>query len=265
MGSSVRQAAVTVVYGTHAERLDETFTSFAQNPFLELHAFILGERLPRHQVPGIQYHLRAPDPAYSHPIRDADFRRWLLIEELGVDYALVVDGCDVLCLRPIPELPRLLRGGWVAAANEHPGGRYLDRGLYTGNYVNAGVTVWDVAASRPLREAVVSRGRIRLRNLVDDQLCLNEILFARYLDQLTLLPFVYNYRAYWNVKRRGWPTTRSLDGVRIYHHDDCRKAKGVPIRAHPDLPPLEPDSGPLGPNRLFWRRLRQRLKPHLIP
>ena len=38
---------------THAERLDETFTSFAINPFLELHAFILGEALPaRRASPG---------------------------------------------------------------------------------------------------------------------------------------------------------------------------------------------------------------------
>ena len=42
----LRQVALTVVYGAHAEKLDRTFTSFSRNPFLALHAFILGNCLP---------------------------------------------------------------------------------------------------------------------------------------------------------------------------------------------------------------------------
>ena len=260
----MRQVCVTVVFGGHTELLDRTFVSFAQNRFLELHAFILGEHLPQNRVPGVTYHLRAPDPSFSHPIRDADFRRWQFIDELGAEYALVVDGCDVLCLQAIPELPALLKGGWLAAANEHPGGRYVE-GNYLGTFVNAGVTVWDVRASRDLREAVVTRGRVRFRNLVDDQLCLNEVVYAQYLERLTLLPCTYNYRAFVGRRVRGWPTTRSLDGVRIYHHDECLRAREFStIGAHPPLSSLVADQGPLTPRQQFWRRLRQRLKPHLI-
>lgn len=260
----MRQACVTVVYGSHAERLDRTFTSFAQNPFLELHAFVLGERLPDKRLPGIAYHLRPPDPSWSHPMRDADFRRWLLIDELGVDYALVVDGCDVLCMQPIPEIPTLLKGGWLAATSEHPNGRYVE-GVYIGNFINAGVTFWDINASKPLREEVVVRGRIRFRNYVDDQLCLNEVVYAQYLDRLTILPCIYNYRAYLGRRVKGWPTTNTFDGVRIYHHDEIERALAVlPVKPCPPLAPLQPDSGPVGPRLQFWRRLRQRLKPHVV-
>ncbi len=260
----MRQACVTVVYGSHAERLDRTFTSFAQNSFLELHAFVLGESLPNRRFPGITYHLRPTEPAWSHPMRDADFRRWVLIDELGVDYALVVDGCDVLCMQPIPELPELLRGGWLAAVCEHPNGRYIE-GIYVGSFVNAGVTFWDVRASKPLRDQVVARGRVRFRNYVDDQLCLNELVFARYLDRLTLLPCTYNYRAFLGRRVSGWPSTDSLDGVRIYHHDEIERAKTqLPVRPNPPLVPLVPDSGPVGRQVQFLRRLRQRLKPHIV-
>lgn len=260
----MRQVVVTVVYGTHTELLDRTFTSFAQNPFLELHAFVLGTALPNKRLPGITYHLRAPDLSFSHPMRDADFRRWLFIDELDADYALVVDGCDVLCLQPIPELPALLKGGWLAATCEHPNGRYVE-GTYIGNFFNAGVTFWDIKASRPLREQVVSRGRVRLRNHVDDQLCLNEVVFAQYLDKLTLLPCTYNYRAFIGRRVPGWPTTDNFDGVRIYHHDDCLAAKAfLPVAPHPRLTLLCPDAGPLPPWMQFWRRVRQRLKPHVV-
>lgn len=260
----MRQACVTVVYGSHTERLDRTFTSFAQNPFLELHAIVLGDNLPTRRLPGITYHLRPQEAAWSHPMRDADFRRWVLIDELGVDYALVVDGCDVLCMQPIPELPDLLKGGWLAAVSEHPNGRYVE-GVYIGNFVNAGVTFWDVRASKPLRDEVVARGRLRFRNYVDDQLCLNEVVFARYLDRLTLLPCTYNYRAYLRRRVAGWPTTDTFDGVRIYHHDEIERAKALlPVKRNPPLAPLVPESGVIGPKTQFWRRLRQRLKPHIV-
>lgn len=260
----MRQACVTVVYGSHAERLDRTFTSFARNPFLELHAFVLGRSLPERRLPGITYHLRPPDPSWSHPMRDADFRRWQLIDELEVDYALVIDGCDVLCMLPIPEIPALLKGGWLAATSEHPNGRYVE-GVYIGNFVNAGVTFWDVRASKPLRDEVMARGRLRFRNYVDDQLCLNEVVYARYLDRLTLLPCVYNYRAYLHRRVRGWPSTDTFDGVRIYHHDEIEKAKALlPVNTTPPLSSLAPEAGPIGPAMQFWRRFRQRLKPHIV-
>lgn len=260
----MRQVCITVVYGSHAERLDRTFTSFAQNPFLELHAFVLGDRLPAKQLPGIEYHLRPPDPSWSHPMRDADFRRWQFIDELDADCALVVDGCDVLCLQSIPELPVLLKGGWLAATSEHPNGRYVE-GVYIGNFVNAGVTFWDVKASKPLRDEVIARGRVRLRNYVDDQLCLNEVVFARYLEKLTILPCIYNYRAYYRRSVRGWPTTDNFDGVRIYHHDEIERAKALlPVKARPPLTVLARDPGPITARAQFWRRLRQRLKPHVV-
>lgn len=260
----MRQVAVTVVFGTHAERLDETFTSFSQNPFLQLHAFVLGQSLPSRRIAGVTYHLRPPDPTFSHPIRDADYRRWQLIDELDADYALVVDGCDVLCLQQIPQIPQLLKGGWLAAVQEHAGSRYLAGGVYTGSFVNAGVTFWDIRASKPLRQEVVARGRIRFRNYVDDQLALNEIVYARYLDHLTLLPCIYNYRAYYRRHVRGWPTTESFAGVRIYHHDEWRKARDCsPVGARPELADLTPDSGPLSPIKQFWRRACQRTRRHV--
>ncbi|MHB1307342.1 MAG: hypothetical protein ACYDC1_06245 [Limisphaerales bacterium] len=261
----MRQVCATVVYGSHTELLERTFTSFRRNPFLELHAFILGDRLPQKRAAGVTYHLRPFDPSYSHPMRDADYRRWLLIDELEADYALVVDGCDALCLQPIPEIPLLLKGGWLAAAAEHPGSRYMEDVVYNGNFVNAGVTFWDIGASKGLREEVVARGRTRFRNREDDQMCLNEVVFARYLDRLTLLPCVYNYRAYLNRRVRGWPTTRTLDGVRIYHHDECLRAleRGAPAK-NPALPPLRADAGSLTAKQQFWRRLRQRLKPQVV-
>jgi hypothetical protein len=259
-----RQVCVTTVFGAHAERLDHTFISFAQHPFLELHAFVLGRQLPRRQLPGITYHLKEPDSTWSHPIRDADFRRWLFIDELDADYALVVDGCDVLCLQPIPEIPELLKGGWLGAVCEHPSGRYVE-GVYIGNFVNAGVTFWDIKASKNLREEVVARGRTRFRNYVDDQLCLNEVVFAKYLDKLTILPCIYNYRAYLNRRVRGWPTTNRLDGVRIYHHDEAERAKRLlPVGRNPPLVPLESDEKPLSRWECFLRRLKQRFKPHIV-
>lgn len=250
------QAVVTVVYGAHAEKLDHTFTSFARNPHLPLHAFVIGHQLPGQRLPGITYHLRAPDPAFSHPMRDADFRRWQFIDELDVDYALVVDGYDVLCLRELPSLAELLRGGWVGACVEHGGGRHLGGGLYTSNFVNAGVTFWNVRASRELRQEVLRRGRRSFRNLQDDQLALNEILHAQYFDRLTLLPCHYNYRASLGAGPWRWPRVPSLDGIRIYHNghwvETARKLSG--LEPFPRLPELPLDAGLLSPAKQRWRR-----------
>ncbi len=261
--STPRQVAVTVVYGAHVERLARTFTSFAQNPFLELHAFVLGDRLPENRLPEVTYHLRAPEPAFSHPMRDADFRRWLFIDELDAEYALVVDGHDALCLQPLPEIPDLLRGGSVGACVEHSGGRYLGGRLYTSNFLNAGVTFWHVPSTRQLRQEVNARGRTRFRNLVDDQTCLNEVIHTRYFDRLTILPCQYNYRGYLRRKQRGWPTVLHLDGIRIYHNTYCiEEAKKLPaVKPKADLPPLEPDPERLSPSQQWWRRLQYRLRP----
>jgi hypothetical protein len=251
---------VTVVYGTHTERLDHTFSSFAGHDHLELHAFVVGDRLPANQVPGIRYHLRAPDPAFSHPMRDADFRRWRFIDELDVDYALVVDGMDVLCLQRLPPLPELLRGACFAGCVEHGGGRHLAGGLYTSNFLNAGVTFWDVKASVELRREVEARGRTRYRNLVDDQLALNEVIHTRYFDGITILPCQYNYRGSLGPKPGGWPRTPHLDGVRIYHNGHwIPEAKQLlPVRAQAELAALEPDSGALSPVWQRWRRFTTR-------
>ena len=264
--SAPRQAVVTVASGNHAERLDRTFTSFARNPFLELHAFVIGDRLPERRLPGIQYHLEAPDPSFSHPMRDLYYRRFLFIDQLGVDYALIVDNGDVLCLRAIPELPSLLRGAALGACVEHAGSRYLAGQGFTSNYFNAGVTFWNLPASRRMREEIVARGRSRFRS-VEDQLTLNEVVNTRYPLDVTILPCQFNYRALLApAKYRGWPTVTHLDGVYIYHcAPSVDAAKQMPSNQAPaELPALPPDPGPLTPRQQFWRKVRSRLDKHWV-
>ncbi len=260
-----KQVVVTVASGPPAEKLDYTFTSFAQNPFLELHAFIVDTRLPERRLPGITYHLKAPDPAFSHPMRDLYYRRWSFLDELDAEFALVVDNGDVLCLQPMPEIPALLRGAAVAAAVEHEGGRYLAGQRYVSCYLNAGVTFWDVPASREMRRQIVQRGRTRFRS-VEDQLTLNEVLHTRYWDQLVILPSQFNYRAYLHRGRKGWPVVNSLDGVVIYHNDFCIDSakRLLPVNPRAALPDLKPDLAPLTPREQFWRRLAHRREPHFM-
>lgn len=261
-----RQAAVTVASGAHAEKLDATFTSFAQNPFFELHAFIIGERLPERQLPGIQYHLEAPDPAFSHPMRDLYYRRLLFLDQVGADYVLLVDNSDVLCLRPLPELPALLRGAALGACVEHAGARYLAGQGYTSNYLNAGVTFWDVPASRRMREEIVARGRARFRS-VEDQLTLNEVVNTRHFDELILLPCQYNFRAMLAPARlRHWPTVEHLDGVVIYHNCHCVAAAKqlATTRSQAALPDLPPDPSPLDARQQLWRRIQHRFLKHWV-
>jgi hypothetical protein len=261
------QVVVTVVFGSHAERLDETFTSFATRAPGSLHAFVIGGRLPERRAPGVTYHLKPPEPAFSHPLRDADFRRWEFIDELGAPFAMVVDGCDALCLQPIPPVADLLRGRAVGACVENAGGRYLDGVLWTANFLNAGVTFWNVPASRTIREKILRRGRTQFRNLIDDQLALNEIVHTEHPDDLAILPCHYNYRAHVAPeRRRGWPTVPHLDGIRIYHNWRCIEAvkRGLPPAGQAALAPLSPDPGPLDSRQQFWRRLRQRLKPEIV-
>lgn len=261
-----KQVAVTVASGGHGERLDQTFSSFQRCPFLELHAFILGDRLPENQVPGIHYHLVAPDPAFQDAMRDLYYRRFLFIDELQADYAVIVDNSDVLCLQPLPPLPQLLRGAMFAGCAEHQAGRYLLGQGYTSNYLNAGVTIWDVAASRAAREEIVARGRSRFRS-VDDQLTLNEVLQTKYYDQITLLPCQYNYRAHLApTKTRGWPTVDHLDGVVLYHNSHCVAAAKqlTNLRAKAGLADLKTDNAPLTPLRRALRKIQNRFQPHVI-
>jgi len=260
-----KQVVATVASGSHAGKLDYTFTSFAQNPGLELHAFIVDHHLPERQLPGIIYHLKEPDPAFSNPMRDMYYRRWSFIDELDAEFALVVDNGDVLCLQPMPSIPELLRGASVAACVEHDGGRYLAGQRYVSCYLNAGVTLWNVPKSREMRAEIVQRGRTRFRN-IDDQLSLNEVVQTRYWDQLCILPSQFNYRSYIHEGRKGWPVVNTLDGVVLYHNSFCIDAakKLLPVNAKAALPELEPDGRPLTTKEQFWRRLDQRGEPHFM-
>jgi len=259
-----RQAVATMVFGSHAERLAETFTSFAINPFLELHAFILGDALPANRAPGVAYHLVKPEHTFSLIYREANYRRWEVIDQLDVDHVLVVDGIDVLCLQPIPELPAVLNGSQVAAVVEHAGGRFMFGPQYTSTYLNAGVSFWDLKNTRALRAEILKRGRTRFRSKSDDQHTFNEVLHHHY-DQLRVLTNHYNYRCILQRRVRHWPTVANLDGVLIYHTDDVAIArKMLPVKPHAELPPLDPDTGPLTPREQFWRNVRNRLQPHVV-
>ncbi len=260
-----KQVVVTVASGPHAGRLDYTFSSFARNQHLELHAFIIGEKLPERRIPGISYHLRAQDPSFQDAMRELYYRRFLFIDELGADYALIVDNSDVLCLQTLPALPQLLRGAMFAGSAEHQAGRYLLGQGYTSNYLNAGVTFWDAKKSKAAREEIVIRGRSRFRS-VDDQLTLNEVLLTGYYDQIVLLPSQYNYRAHLAPTRtRGWPTVTHLDGVVIYHNSHCvDAAKRLQPAARADLVALTADTAPLTPWQRTWRKIQNRIQPHVV-
>jgi hypothetical protein len=262
-----RSAIVTVAFGHSTEKLDYTFLSFAEkNPGLPLHAFILGDKLPERRIPRIHYHLVKSIPDFSHPLREVYFRRMLLVDELDVDYALVVDSYDVLCLQRLPPFEELVGAAALGAVTEHLGARYILGQGYTANFLNCGVMFWNVAASRGIREEIVARGRSHFRTVADDQFCLNEVVQTKYYDRLRLLPCQYNYRCYLNRKYRGWPTVTHLDGVMIYHNSTCmdeaRRATGVRDKA--GLPNLQLDGRPLTSREQFWRRLRLRFQPWIV-
>src|SRR4051812_3141575 len=262
---SPRQIVATVATGPFAERLDSTFTSFAQNKFLELHAFIIGEQLPQRQLQGITYHLFKPDPGFMDEMREAYYRRLLFLDTVGAEFALLVDNSDVLCMQPVPELPQILRGAAFAAAPEHAASRYIAGQGWTGCYFNAGVTFWNVPASRKMREEIVARGRSRFRS-VEDQLTLNEVIQTRYYEQVVVLPSQYNFRAHYKGGHGGWPRVESLDGVLIYHNSYCvaEAKKLIPVKAHAELPPLVPDEGPLTEWQKFWRKVELRRQRHIV-
>jgi len=260
-----RQVVATVATGPFAERLDQTFTSFAQNKFLELHAFIIGERLPERQLPQIVYHLFKPDPSFMGELRDAYYRRLIFLDEINAEFALLIDNSDVLCMQPLPELPQLLRGAAFAGCAEHAASRYIAGQGWTSSFFNAGVTFWNIPASKTMREEIVARGRARFRS-VDDQLTLNEVIHTRYYEQVVALPGQYNFRAHYKFRQRGWPTVQSLDGVVIYHNSTCiaEAKKAIPVKRHAELPPLEPDHGPLSDWQKFWRKVQLRRQAHIV-
>jgi hypothetical protein len=252
--------------GGAEERLDYTFLSFAQNQGVELHAFILGDRLPQNRLLEINYHLLPPIPSYSHPLREVYYRRMEVLDALGVDYALTVDCCDALCLHPLPAFEQLLGNAHVAACVEHLGCRYILGQGYTANFLNGGVFLWDVANSRDIRDEIIARGKSHFRNVADDQRCINEVIQTKHYNRLRILPCQYNYRAYLNRKQRNWPTVSHLDGVMIYHNatsmDDAKKL--LALRLVAPLPMLPDDGGPVAPSMQFWRKVKQRLQPWVV-
>ena len=162
-------AIVTVAFGHSTEHLDYTFLSFAQkNPGVPLHAFVIGNRLPEKREPQITYHLVPPVPDFSHPLREVYFRRHELIDQLDVEFVLVVDSYDVLCLQSLPPLEKILAGFDMAAATEHMGSRYVLGQGYTSNFLNGGVTFWNVPKSRDIRAEIGTRGRGHFRTVADD-------------------------------------------------------------------------------------------------
>ena len=263
-------AIVTVAFGHSTENLDHTFQSFAEkNPAVPLHAFIIGTQLPQQRLPQITYHLVAPTPDFSHPLREVYFRRHELIDQLDVEFALVVDSYDVLCLQPLPPFVEILAGFAMAAATEHLGSRYLLGQGYTANFLNGGVTFWNIPKSRGIRREIGERGRSRFRVIADDQLVINEVVHTRYFDQLRILPSQFNYRAYFKTPQSGWPTVNHLDGVMIYHNQECIevvKAHSASHRIAPraELPPLQPDAGPLNEEQRILRIRRQSQEPYII-
>ena len=264
MNSPGNSAVMTVAIGKAADNLDHTFTSFAQCPGMELHAFIIGKSLPQRQLPGITYHLVDAIPDFSHPLREVYFRRLELVDAVGSEWVLVVDSYDVLCLQPLPEISNLLGKAAVGGCVEHcRGGRFVMGQGYTSNFLNGGVIFWNARESREIRKKIVQRGRCRFRSVVDDQDCLNEVVQTEYFDRLTILPAQYNFRCCLPpFGAKGWPSTTHLDGVMIYHNAACIDAakRLRPVRKRAVLPELLCDTGPLNRQQQFWRRLQARLK-----
>lgn len=218
-----KEAVVTAVFGKDAENLGATFTSFGQRTDAELHAFVLGDNLPARREEGIYYHLKKPTGDLGPTFRELCFRRWEFIDDLDADRVLLVDGADVLCLQDLPRIEDLLRSAWVGACVEHRGSSRLILGQgYTSNYLNAGVTLWDIPRTRDLRKMIIDRGRGTFRTTyVDDQLCFNEVVQTLYYDKLVILPCQYNYQAFVRHRKRGWPSLESVDGVVLYHCRTC--------------------------------------------
>jgi hypothetical protein len=259
-----KQAVVTIATSAHAELLDSTFATFLDNLGFEFHAFVIGGEIPSRRIPGVQYHLRKPDPSFRHPLREMYYRRFLFLDEIGTDYALLVDNSDVISMQALPTLESLLRGAAFGGCVEHQGSRYLRGQGYTSNYFNAGVTFWNISESRGMREEIVERGRKRFRS-VEDQLTLNEVIQSKYFRNSIVLPCQFNFRAHFQFYKRGWPTVPSLDGVVIYHNSFCvaqAKAARANVRATAELPELAADGEKMSGAALFIRRLIHRFEQH---
>jgi len=127
------------------------------------------------------------------------------------------------------------------------------------------VTFCNVPASQQLREDIVRRGRTRLRR-VEDQLTLNEVIHPLYYRQPIVLPSQFNFRAHYRLRRRGWPTVSSLDGVLIYHNAPCvaEAKKLIPVKPLATLPELVADSAPLSNWQKFCRKMQLRREPHIV-
>jgi hypothetical protein len=53
--------------------------------------------------------------------------------------------------------------------------------------------------------------------------------------------------------------------VVVYHNGfSIDRAKLLSVKPQADLPPLLVDGRPLTPREVFWRRLRNRLKPWIV-
>lgn len=264
------QVIATTVFGPVAETIERTFGSFLGVPETELHVFVYNPELPRHRHPRMTYHLVKPDSRFVSVRRDALFRRWTLPDQLDAEYALIVDGTDAIRIQPLPPFEQLLRGAKLAMAGEwRPPARILGQG-FTGIFLNAGVSFWNLPASRAIREEVVDRGRAHYRGPFDDQTALNEVVQTSYFDQLHILPPQYNWRALyrknfrsWHHNFRNWPRVDSLDGVVIYHNQHCVDLVLADLQksrpaARAALPGLAVDQHPLSPATRFWRRLAHR-------
>ena len=260
-------AIVTVAFGHSTENLDYTFLSFAEkNPSVPLHAFIIGGELPKRRWPHINYHLIASVADFSHPLREVYFRRHELIDHLDAEFALIVDSYDVLCLRPLEPLQNILAGFDMAAATEHLGSRRILGQGYTSNFLNGGVTFWNVPRSKDIRSEIVARGQSHFRTVADDQFVINEVVQTEHFDRLRILPCQYNYRPHFQKRSRHWPSVEHLDGVILYHNSTCMNAvKALAgVKNHASLPPLPQDKGPLTKQQQFWRRLTLRFQPHIL-
>src|SRR5438552_4123056 len=156
--------------------------------------------------------------------------------------------------------PKLFSADGERRAHELPPPSRDDRRHGTARRA-AGSHLFEFRAKRAPRTT-----RLHHRAVVDDQLALNEVLHTRYYDQLRILPCQYNYRCYLGMTKKGWPTVTHLDGVMIYHNGFCIEAakRLLPVRPKANLPPLAPDARPLTRNEQLWRRLKQRLRAHII-
>jgi hypothetical protein len=189
------------------------------------------------------------------------------MDRFDVDYALVVDSYDVLCLQPLPPFEQLLGSADVAACVEMHGTRYILGQGCTNTFLNGGVFLWNVPRSRDIRSEIVARGRAHFRTVADDQHCINEVIHTRHYHRLRILPDQYNFRCFLKpAKQRGFPSVDTLDGVMIYHNSISMDAvkKLPPVKPRAALPDPVPDGHPLTPSEQFWRRLRNKFKPWIV-